>query len=227
MAIVVSLIGQSGTGKTYSMRNVVGSKNCMVLKPSGKPFSFRKRLKSYDKKTKTGDFINTVDYSNTVALMKALTTEPFNKKILIVEDATFWMTHFFMETISEKGYDKFSNNASGYYNLIKVAESLPDDVIVYFVNHIDEDQNGGKKIKTIGKMLDEKIDILSLITISLETKIKDKKYYYQTNKISSLDLCKSPVDMFKEVLIDNDLMKVDKAIREYYYLDEIEYDELK
>jgi hypothetical protein len=223
MAIVVSIIGQSGTGKTYSMRNVVGSKECMVLKPSGKPFSFRKRLKAYDKASKTGDFISTVDYSDTVVLMRALVEPPFNKKILIVEDSTFWMTNFFMETISEKGYDKFSNNASGYYNMLKAAESLPDDVTVYFVNHVDEDPNGGKKVKTIGKMLDEKIDILSLLTISLETKLKDKKYYFQTNKVSSLDLCKSPVGMFKDVLISNDLMKVDKAIREYYYLSEVKY----
>jgi hypothetical protein len=223
MAIVVSLIGHSGTGKTYSMRNVVGSETCMVLKPSGKPFSFRKKLKQYDKQTKKGDYISTVDYTKTIALMKALVEPPFNKKILIVEDSSFWMTNFFMDTISEKGFDKFSNNASGYYNMLKTAESLPEDVVVYFVNHIDEDPNGGKKVKTIGKMLDEKIDILSLLTISLETKLKDKNYYFQTNKVSSLDLCKSPVGMFDDTLIENDLMMVDKAIREYYYLDEVEY----
>jgi len=124
----------------------------------------------------------------------------------------------------ERKVGKFVENSLGYYNIIKHAETLPDDVIVYLINHIEDDTNGFKKFKTIGKMLDEKVDLSSLFTIVLEAKIVEKKHSFQTNKVTDFDLAKSPMDMFDDLFIENDLSEVDAAIRDYYYLDPVVYD---
>ena len=222
MAIVVSIAGKSGTGKTRSFKDVAGSKDCIIFRTSKKPFSFRKKLKEWDKDKKEGDYVYTNDYEYITKAIQVM-AEKYNKKIIIIDDSTFFMTQYFMDTALETGFTKFTANALGYYNLIKAAESLPEDVVVYLVNHIEENDMGLTKIKTIGKMLDDKVDIPSLLTIVLEARVNNKEYKFLTNKESSRDLAKSPEGMFDELYIDNDLMKIDKQIREYYFLDEVEY----
>ena len=225
MGIVVSLIGASGSGKTSSMRNVVGSKDSIMFRPSRKPVAFRKKLTEWDSEKKTGDYIFVDSYEFAIGALDIM-ANTYGKKVIIIEDSTFFMTDYFMETINEVGFAKFSNNASGYYNLIKAAEALPEDVVVYLVNHTDNDAGGFKKVKTIGKMLDEKVDIPSLLTVMLEAGVVKQKYTLQTNKSGAYDLCKSPAGMFNDLHIPNDLMVVDKMIREYYFFDSITYSEL-
>lgn len=90
-------------------------------------------------------------------------------------------------------------------------------MIVYFLMHIEKDAEGREKAKTIGKMLDEKITLEGLFTIVLKTQVVDGKYTFRTQN-SGNDTVKSPMGMFAEVEIDNDLKAVDTAIREYYNL---------
>lgn len=109
--------------------------------------------------------------------------------------------------------------AFNYYHLIKTAESLPDDVRVYLMNHTELDQNGGTKIKTIGKMLDEKVDIPSFITVCLGAARTADGWRFRT-QTTGRDFFKSPEEMFDEELIDNDLKLVDDTIVEYYGIKE-------
>ena len=105
--------------------------------------------------------------------------------------------------------------ALNYYTLVKTAAALPDDKIVYFMGHSDIDNNGNEKFKTIGKLLDEKITLEGMFTIVLKTVVTDGKYQFSTRN-SGQDTVKTPMGMFSEPLIENDLAAVDKAIREYY-----------
>ena len=188
--------------------------NMMIIRPSKKPFPFKNKLKKWDKETQKGHYFYTEDSATAIAAMKK--AEEVGKKIIIIEDSTFFMTSYFMATALEVGFTKFSVNAMNYYGIIKAAENLGDDVRVYLINHIDEDPNGFIKVKTIGKMLDEKIDIPSLLTIVLHAQISDGVHRFKTNKKTPFDIAKSPEDMFEDEFIENDLSIVDAAICEYY-----------
>ena len=217
MSIVTSILGKSGSGKSSSIRTLRNLDDVMIIRPSKKPFPFKNKFKAWDKESASGNFFYTDKADAAIAVMKKM--NEVGKKIIIIEDSTFFMTNYFMETALETGFVKFTQNALNYFNIIKAAEDLDDDVRVYLINHIEEDANGFSKIKTIGKMLDEKIDIASLLTIVLEAKVIDGEHKFQTNKKSTMDISKSPMDMFENLYIDNDIQAVDDKIKEYYNID--------
>ncbi len=199
MAIIVMVYGQSGTGKSTSLRNFKPEDVCIV-NVSGKPLPFKNNHKTF----------STDDYMAIDAAIKKAPT-----KSIVIDDATYLMTGEYMRTAKVTGYQKFTDMALNYYTLVKTASALPDDKIVYFMGHSDTDANGNEKFKTIGKMLDEKVTLEGMFTIVLKTVVTDGKYQFSTRN-SGQDTVKTPLGMFNDVLIDNDLAMVDKTIREYY-----------
>ena len=199
MAIIVMVYGQSGTGKSTSLRNFKPEDVCIV-NVSGKPLPFKNKHKTF----------NTDDY---MAIDAAIKKAP--AKSIVIDDATYLMTGEYMRTAKVTGYQKFTDMALNYYTLVKTAAALPSDKIVYFMGHSDTDANGNEKFKTIGKMLDEKVTLEGMFTIVLKTVVTDGKYQFSTRN-SGQDTVKTPLGMFNDVLIDNDLAMVDKTIREYY-----------
>ena len=153
---------------------------------------------------------NTDDYS---AIDAAIRKAP--AKSIVIDDATYLMTGEYMRTANVTGYQKFVTLALNFYSLVKMAASMPDDKIIYFLGHVDTDVNGNEKFKTIGKMLDEKITLEGMFTIVLKTVVQDGKYFFSTQN-SGQDTVKSPMGMFDAPLIENDLAAVDAVIREYY-----------
>ena len=201
MAIIVMVFGQSGTGKSTSLRNFKPEDVCIV-NVSGKPLPFKNKHKTF----------NTDNY---MAIDEAIKKAP--AKSIVIDDATYLMTGEYMRTAKVTGYQKFTDLALNYYTLVKTAAALPNDKIVYFLGHSDIDNNGNEKFKTIGKLLDEKITLEGMFTIVLKTVVTDGKYQFSTRN-SGQDTVKTPMGMFNEPLIDNDLAAVDKTIREYYEL---------
>ena len=199
MAIIVMVYGQSGTGKSTSLRNFKPEDVCIV-NVSGKPLPFKNKHKTF----------NTDDY---MAIDAAIKKAP--AKSIVIDDATYLMAGEYMRTAKVTGYQKFTDMALNYYTLVKAAAALPSDKIVYFMGHSDTDANGNEKFKTIGKMLDEKVTLEGMFTIVLKTVVTDGKYQFSTRN-SGQDTVKTPLGMFNDVLIDNDLAMVDKTIREYY-----------
>lgn len=199
MAIIVMVYGQSGTGKSTSLRNFKPEDVCIV-NVSGKPLPFKNKHKTF----------NTDDY---MSIETAIKKAP--AKSIVIDDATYLMTGEYMRTAKVTGYQKFTDLALNYYTLVKIAAALSDDKIVYFMGHSDIDNNGNEKFKTIGKLLDERITLEGMFTIVLKTVVTDGKYQFSTRN-SGQDTVKTPMGMFSEPLIENDLAAVDKAIREYY-----------
>ena len=199
MAIIVMVYGHSGTGKCSSLRNFKPEDACIV-NVSGKPLPFKNKHKTF----------NTDDY---MAIDAAIKKAP--AKSIVIDDATYLMTGEYMRTAKVTGYQKFTDMALNYYTLVKTASALPADKVVYFMGHSDTDANGNEKFKTIGKMLDEKVTLEGMFTIVLKTVVTDGKYQFSTRN-SGQDTVKTPLGMFNDVLIDNDLAMVDKTIREYY-----------
>lgn len=212
MAILVGISGTSGSGKSRSLLNMNWDKT-FIIRCGKKPLPFKNKLKQWDSATKTGNYI----YSNDYSFIKAVITKlpEYGFKSIIIDDSTFLMTDSFMKMIGDKGFDKFSTMANDYYQLLKTAESLSDDIRVYVITHTEETVNGDLKMKTVGKLLDNLIDIPTLFTLTIGAQVVKDKYQFRTQN-SGRDFFKSPEGLFDSIYIDNDLNKVDEAIVEYY-----------
>ena len=199
MAVLVMVYGHSGSGKSASLRNF-DPEQVAVINVLGKPLPFRSNMKTYI----------TNDYGKIDVAIHST-----KRKSIVIDDATYLMTGEFMRNAKVAGYQKFTDMAANFNALLMRAKELPDDVVVYFFGHSERDGDGGEKFKTIGKLLDEKITLEGMFTIVLKTVVTDGKYQFSTRN-SGQDTVKTPLGMFNDVLIDNDLAMVDKTIREYY-----------
>ena len=201
MAILCMVYGQSGTGKSTSLRNFQEDK-IAVINVSAKPLPFRTKLKTY----------NTDDYQKILAAISKT-----DRKTIVIDDATYLMVNEFMRGAKTPGYQKYTDIACAFNNLIEYASKLPDDVTVYFIGHSEQADDGREHFKTIGKMLDNYVTLEGKFTIVLKTMVQDGKYYFSTHN-NGQDTVKSPIGLFESDLIDNDLKMVDDAIREYWGL---------
>jgi len=200
MAIPVLILGESGTGKSASMRNCPAER-FSIINVSRKPLPFRSSIR----------MLNTDDYSKITAALKSAKTPS-----IVIDDSQYLMVNAFMRRSFEKGYDKYNEMANNHWKLIQtVINDLPENMIVYFMSHIDRDQVGNEKAKTIGRMIDQYVTLEGLFTIVLKTHVKDGKYTFITHN-SGFDTVKTPLGMFEVNEIDNDLLAVDDVIRAYY-----------
>ncbi|MBQ2771067.1 MAG: ATP-binding protein [Clostridia bacterium] len=206
MAIPVLILGESGSGKSASLRNFSPGE-VGVINVSNKPLPFRTEIKT----------LNTDDYGYIQSVLLSA-----RAKSIVIDDAQYLMANEFMRTAKVTGYQKFTDIALNFWNLVQtVIRQMPEDRIVYFLSHIERDQNSYEKMKTVGRMLDEKITVEGLFTIVLKTSVQDGKYSFRT-QTNGMDTVKSPIGMFSELAIDNDLKLVDGIIRDYYGLNKQE-----
>lgn len=199
MAVLVMVYGHSGSGKSASLRNF-DPEQVAVINVLGKPLPFRSNMKTYI----------TNDYGKIDAAIHGT-----KRKSIVIDDATYLMTGEFMRNAKVAGYQKFTDMAANFNTLLMRAKELPDDVVVYFFGHSERDGDGGEKFKTIGKLLDEKVCVEGYFTIVLKTVVQDGRYLFSTRN-DGMDTVKTPLGMFNDALIENDLAAVDKTIREYY-----------
>ena len=199
MAILVMVYGQSGTGKSTSLRNF-SPEEVSIINVSGKPLPFRKKLPTW----------STDSYSEIVQTLPKINTPS-----IVIDDATYLMTNEFMRNARVTGYQKFTDMALNFNSLIEITRTLPGNKIVYFIGHSDQADDGREHFKTIGKMLDNYVTVEGKFTIVLKTVVKDGEYYFSTQN-SGQDTVKTPMEMFDQELIPNDLHMVDETIRNYY-----------
>lgn len=207
MATCVMLVGKSGSGKSSSMRNFTHDELALI-NVNKKPLPFK------------GKFDSTLESTQYEQIMKAIGQT--QKKAIVIDDAGYLITSQFMKGHREsKGnsvFELYNSLADNFYTLIKFClERVEDDKVVYFVMHEDKNDFGEIKPKTIGKLLDEKVCIEGLFTIVLRAECADGRYIFHT-KTDGLDVTKTPLGMFDDEVIDNDLKEVDNKIREFYEL---------
>ena len=207
MGVLVYVLGRSGTGKSFSMRNF-DKDEIGVVNVQGKILPF--------KGSGSFDIVNTDNSSDIVDQIKKMAKE---HKVIVVDDFQYVMANEFMRRATERGYDKFTEIAKHAWDIADCVKELPVDVIVYVMCHTDTDQEGIEKLKTIGKLLDEKIVLEGMSTIVLKTAVSDGQYMFLTQN-NGKDTVKSPSGMFPAYAIDNDLKYVDQKIRSYYELGE-------
>ena len=212
MAIPVFVIGRSGSGKTYSIKNFKADEVGVISVEKGR-LPFKTDIKTVkipkDFTVNTNAQLNAAKY----AWIEMVITKSKAKSI-IIDDSQYLLVNELFDRSKEKGYDKFTDIAVNFRNLVHFVNDMPDeDKIVYFLHHSEADTDGREKAKTIGRMLDEKLTLEGCFDIVLYC--QDHKFYTQAEGMST---AKTPEDMFPAVEISNDLKAVDEAIREYYGL---------
>lgn len=204
MGIPIFIVGKSGSGKSTSLRNFPAEKYSLI-EVDGKPLPFRSTKK----------YITTDNYSKIMELIGTAKNDA-----IVIDDSQYLMANEFMRRSKESGYQKFNDIGSNFFNLINLIKSLPKEKIVYFLHHEETDQYGNVTAKTIGKMLDDKVSLEGKFTIVIRAMYRDDEYVFST-KTDGMDTTKTPMGMFPDAYIDNDLYVVDQVVREYYGITEV------
>ena len=205
MATPVLIIGKSGSGKSTSMRNCIDKEDWNLIRVLNKPLPFKGKINGW----------NTDDYQT---VMKCLAQS--KAKNIVLDDAGYLITNMFMSKHSSAGagnavFTLYNQIGDHFWNLIQYIVKLPEDKIVYVIMHEDTNDFGRIRPKTIGKLLDEKVCIEGMFTIVLRCIEESGKHLFVTQSADGA-VSKSPIGMFEDLTIDNDLLIVEKAIREYY-----------
>lgn len=209
MGVPVLVMGESGSGKTASLRNFDGNE-LFIINVAGKELSFKnnKNIKRFD----------TADYDKVKAvLLKAANSEDNKIKSFAIDDTQYLMAFESFARAKETGFSKNVDLAVHFKDLIQfVINSLPRDFIVYFLHHIERTEDGHIKAKTLGKMLDNQLTVEGLFTNVIMTQVNNGQYKFLVHDKDGVSTVKTPMGMFDEDLIDNDLKIVDETIRKYY-----------
>lgn len=208
MAQIVLIYGKSGSGKSRSLKDFAEDE-ILLINVEGKALPFR------------GSFKYVLESDDMERIKSWLTKMPM--KTAVIDDAGYLITNMFMRGHSggKKGsavFDLYNELADDFWGLFKfIKDDLPKDVIVYVMMHEDTADSGLTRLKTIGKLLDDKVCLEGMVTVCLRCMSNNGKHYFRT-QTDGLDISKSPEDMFSALEIDNNLKNVDDAIREYYNL---------
>lgn len=204
MAIPVLIIGKSGSGKSASMMNLDLAKTALIS-VLGKPLPFKGKF----------DQVVTDDSAKIVGIIKAA-----KRPIVVVDDVGYTMTNMFMRDHAAGGggnavFSLYNNIGDKFWNMIEAVRKIPEDKRVYFIMHEEQNDFGNVRPKTIGKMIDEKVCLEGMFTICLRCIVSNGKHVFRTQS-DGLDVAKTPIGMFDDLEIPNDIALVDKAICEYY-----------
>ena len=197
-------MGESGSGKSASLRNFAPNE-ISVFNVTNKPLPFKQG------KTK----IPKIDNATYADIANALANP--NKRAYVIDDAGYLLSFEMFKRANETGYSKFTDMAKNFFDMLDfINTKLPNDIIVYITMHTEDDSEMHRvKVKTIGKMLDQNLKIEGLFSIVLRAVQTEDGYKFVTRD-DMVSTAKSPIGMWEEDMIDNDLKAVDTTIREYY-----------
>lgn len=190
-----------------------------MLNVLGKPLPFKgykkkyKPIKSWE--DKEGNFYCSDDWTRILKCIKTVNDERKDIVTLVIDDLQYVLAGEFMRRVSEKGYDKYSELANHFWQIINAVTSTREDLVCILLAHNDVDATGKSKLKTIGKLLDEKVTIEGMFTTILHSMIIDDNYRFLTQH-DGMHTAKSPDGMFSEKLIPNDLKLVRDTVEQYF-----------
>jgi uncharacterized protein YbcV (DUF1398 family) len=212
MSIAVMVLGPSGSGKSYSLANL-DPDQVTLIQPIKKPLPFRSsnwRLRTQE--DKTGSIFRTDDAALIEKAMRKT-----DRDIIVIDDYQAVLTNELMRRSTETGFQKFADIGRGAWDIFRAAGDLDEHKRVYIMAHTQTDDFGNVRMKTVGKMVDEKVVPEGYFTIVLRVELINGKHVFAT-QTNGQDCCKSPPGMFDGMHIPNDLAAVDAAICEFYGL---------
>lgn len=208
-------------GKSTSGRNL-NPDETLWINSDQKALPFKKFGEKYNEKN--GNYFKSSDVNEIITKIKEAHKNP-KIKTIILDTWSRVMTDAVMspQFRGTKGFDKWTTMSGGQYDLINIInEKLREDIIVYLFAHPevhDEDGYTRERIAVQGKQLEkhvpESFSTIVLYAEVMKTPGEPNRHVFRTVS-SGTDTCKTPIEMFEENVIDNDLVIVNKAIREYY-----------
>lgn len=219
------IAGNSKSGKTSSLRNLDPGET-FIVNCGKKPLPFKgsdKYYKQFSKENPEGNILNTNKFEDIIQIIKYVGEKRPEIKNLIIDDFQFSMSHSVLSKILETGFTKFNILAKGIWDTVEAAKVQRDDLNVVFIEHLDSNYNSDgvkeTKAKTLGKAIDNMVNLDGLFTLILYSEAvktdEGVKYIFRTRTNGS-DTCGSPMGMFEEDYIDNDLQIAINVMRNYY-----------
>lgn len=210
MSIATLILGESGTGKSTSLRNL-DPEHTLLIQSIRKPLPFR----SSDWRPISNSGGNIIVSDQSAKIIDAMRRT--KREVIVIDDWQYILANEYMRRTDERGYDKFTDIGRHAWDILTAASDLDAGKRVYILAHTQNDEHGRSRIKTIGKMLDEKITPEGMFSIVLNTAVQNGNYLFATRN-NGANTTKSPLGLFEDEFIDNDLAAVDAAIFNYYHL---------
>lgn len=207
------ILGESGAGKSRSMKHL-NPADTLVIQPIRKPLPFRSANWQPFCKDNPQGAVMVTDHIPTI-IKCIVNAEKWGKQNVVIDDAQYIMVNESLRRCGETGFTKFTEMAKGYVDLIHAAANTNNNVRVYFMTHIQTDDFGFSRAKTVGKMIDTQVCLEGLFSIVMKCQARDGRHFFST-KTSGHDPVKTPEEMFDSEEIENDLASVDAAICDYY-----------
>lgn len=216
MSTSVLIIGESGTGKSTAIRTL-DPKETYIINVLNKPLPFRGWKKIYKvdhEQRENTNYCVPNNHAKINAIMKVISEERPHIKNIIIDDFQYIMCNEFMYRINEKGYDKWNEIAEHVWRIFLNAQQYRENLTIFALSHSERGEDGKFRAKTIGKLLNEKVTIEGMFTIVLHSIVADGSYLFKTNG-DETTIAKSPLGMFNEQFIPNDLKYVVNTINQY------------
>lgn len=212
MSVATLILGSSGSGKSTSLRNLDPAKT-LLIQCIKKPLPFR--ATGWKTRLTLKSEGNVIQTSDPALIEKLMRSSPH--EIVVIDDYQAVLINELLSRSSEKGYDKFTDIAKSAWNVFNAAGDLSEHRRVYIMAHTQSDETGQIRMKTVGKMVDSMIVPEGYFTIVLRTEVINGNYKFST-QTNGQDCAKSPMGMFADTQIDNDLAAIDEQIQDFYQL---------
>lgn len=211
MSIATLILGESGTGKSTSLRNLPPEKT-LLIQCINKPLPFPSKAWTVRNKSTNpeGNVFRTGSSEN---IIKAI--QMSKNEIVVIDDYQAVMVNELMMKCNERGYDKFTSIGKNAWDVFNAAGSAGEHRRIYILAHTQTDDFGAVRMRTVGKLVDSTIVPEGYFTIVLRTHVESGNYYFSTQSNGN-DCCKSPMGMFSSLKIENDLNQVDAVICDFY-----------
>ena len=223
----IAIVGESGSGKSTSLRNL-NPEETFIISTTGKPLPFRGWRKKYpnfkmdENKKITGNYYVSSSWDKIIKILKVINLKMPHIKQVIIDDFQYVLSYEFVDRATEVGYTKFSELAQHAMEILRYSEQMRQDCKMVFLTHsenVGDALNPKYVIKTVGKLLAEKVTLEGLFTYIFFTKVSEgddgKMKYTLITNTDGLCIAKTPMGMFDELEIDNDLNEIIKVIDEY------------
>lgn len=218
MSNLIVILGESGTGKSSSIRTLPNEET-FIINVLNKPLPFRGYKKKYN--SELSNYFETDSYQQIIKYILAINERRPEIKNIIIDDFSFLMNNEFMRRCKERGYDKFSDMGLNMFEIMELCKRLRPDLYCFMMCHTERDHAGLIKPRTVGKMTSDYVGIAERVSIVLHTQVIDGQYKFLT-QFDGTCMAKSPMGMFSDMYIDNDLFHVKHCIEHYFNDDEEE-----
>jgi hypothetical protein len=216
MSNLIVILGESGTGKSTSYRHL-NPKETFIINVLNKPLPFRGYKKHYNLESK--NYLESDKYPEILKYLAAINERRLDIKTIIIDDFSFLMNNEFMRRCRERGFDKFTEMSVNMFEILELCKNFRPDLYCFIMCHTEKDHTGIIKPKTVGKMTGDYVGIAERVSIVLHSQIIDMQYKFLTQN-DGVCVAKSPMGMFSELYIDNDLCDIRQKIDSYYNDDE-------